>query len=289
MAEDRCSRAMGCDGVKCIWDASGKKCTKWCTAHAEKWVPSLISALDSVTDPQRSALFVIDKLIFENKHGAFVRGSKCDIHRLIEDMPLTSQDDVEAKEQEMVSISRLVSNGMMHVVSAKINICGLVGDVDQKTIEEWEGKYSTFKPHPKTKNVTVEKPVGTGEYVVISDKVSVMNREQTYKAVAAALSDPTVKGVCLFYEFKLLVEDVSLHEMCEAFDAVDPSGEKMYKSVSGCDGKAYLLNPEVAGGGAHLSLDCGTQVVHWHNMTYMLFSMPHAHEGWACVDLVMKW
>ena len=305
---DRCSRAMGCDGVRCIWDASKHKCAGWCKAHAEKWVPSLMAALDNVTDARHPALFTIDKLIFEGKKGAFIRGTKDNVQRLVVDQvpskPFT-KEDLESIEEEVSSTRDLLSDGKLNIQIAKLTICGLGGNPDEKVLEEWEThfthidllEFTKFKGYAK-RVITVERVSTMGmsanNYMVsmFDGKTEHITRDQASAVVSAALSDPRTKGTRLFFEFKMVIEGMSpqnIGDICSAFDVKDPSEIDMYKSVSGNGGRSYLIEPKMSGGGAHLSLDCGSFVVHWHTLAFLLFSLPRVGGGRASVDLVMNW
>lgn len=318
MTEDgeRCSKAMGCDGVRCIWDAGKQGCMKWCRAHAQKWVPSLMAALDGATTPIYPALFTVDKLIFENKKGAFVRGRREDIPSLIRDSQSSaaaspSAQDEGAMRDEIATTNSLLSDGKLHIVSAKFTICGLEGGPGEDVIADWESTisrvdlldFAKFRGFSK-RTLTVERsrdPLWSGEEYE-SDKnhvvrradgtVQHVTRNEAAAIAVAALSDPSTSGTRVFYEFKLIIDHMSPQDtadICEAFDTQDPTGVELYKSVSGNGGRSYVVEQKMSGGGASLSLDCGSFVVHWHSLAFLLLSLPSVRGGRAYVDLVMNW
>lgn len=303
---ERCSKAMGCDGVRCIWDAGKQKCTKWCRAHARKWVPSLLAALDNVTDPGFPALFTVDKLIFEGKNGAYLRGSKDNLYRLIVDEspanPFTTED-LKVIDEEVTSTSKLVSNGKLTICNAKLTVCGLAGNPSEEILSEWDSQFTymdileftKFKGfHKRVLSVQKANSEEKERYLtrMFSGVSEDLTRDKVIDLISTAMADPAIKGTRLLFEFKLVIQGMGSREsmdICSTFDVKDPSEVDMYKSVSSNSGRTYLMEPKMSGGGAHLSLDCGSFVVHWHTLGFLLFSVPSISGDCASVDLVMHW
>lgn len=303
MAEDdRCSRAMGCDGVKCIWDAHGKGCSRWCKAHAQKWVPSVIKALHCAVDGKMPAMFTVDKLLFENKNGAFLRGDRCTdtLRRLMRE---ASSEDPSALEGDVAETLKLLSSGRLVVQNAKVTVCGLCGKPPLELVTEWNNQFS----HADLLQFVSYK--GFSKKVTSVDKISLINgsnadymvrmpdgrtgyvkEDRAAGILENALADPCMDGTRLIFEFKFAIGDIPPQEMvgiCRSFDDKDPSGCDVYKSISGSAGRTHIIEPKVCGGGARFYLDCGEFVAGWHTMASLAFST--FANGSATGDLVMLW
>jgi anthranilate phosphoribosyltransferase len=113
------------------------------------------------------------------------------------------------------------------------------------------------------------------------------------KCLSDLLSDEHLNGTHLAFEFSMRIEGVSqqeLGDMLSTLDAEDPSGRAVVKCGTGGDARHYLFDScaNVSQGGAHLALDCGSFVAHWHSMASLMLSVQPA-ESRVCAHLVMLW
>lgn len=330
--ELKCEASMSCgvgsgDGIKCIWDAGKKGCKKWCRAHADKWVPNLLIALDRFRDDKASMLLTIDKLMFENKRGAFIRGSKQDIPKLLRDcaqqgvgdpnskMMATQRTDIEPKtiqytkedelaiQEEIKATETQLSPARIEFAEAKLTVCGLAGNPPEDVVSDWETQFThmdllefcNFRGYPK--RVISLNRGASGEYILRypNGETRSVDKKTAITVIATALSEPYIKGTRLLFEFKLGMGGMDKNEslaLMRSLETKDPSGELMFKSVNNSGNRSYMIEPKVTGGGAQLSLDCGTFVAHWHTLGYLVLTLPTAGlatSNRTSADLVMTW
>jgi hypothetical protein len=115
------------------------------------------------------------------------------------------------------------------------------------------------------------------------------------------MSDKTLKGARMMFCFDILTSAWDLKDVvsaCEAFDVKTPSGAHLFKCASGYGGRTFvyelgpsgcLVSQSCAGGGVHVSLDCGTFVAQWHTVAHMTASFPLVKDGRVTFKVVMLW
>lgn len=326
MQAPTCGEAMGCDGVKCIWEGGRRGCAKWCRAHAAKWIPSLLVAMKCAEDQTAPLAFSVDRLVYDGLRGLYIRSingkNKAEVaRRLVSD----DKDDKGTTEMEDAELAEMVSAGTVRAVSVTVTACGLYGNPPDSVVSEWESQYtpldllefSKFKGYPK-RLVRVGRStnkIQTGkdnEYLVMEPDGVYREGSSKYAhdCILAIMSDPGLKGSRLIFQFNLQISDIPAADntnACRVLDVPDASGKCSYRSVAGGVSRSYLMrhmtgsNPssssktgpaveeDIRQGGAHISLDCGKFVAHWHTLAEMSLTIDSVYGTRMTADAVLFW
>lgn len=308
--DERCEKAMGCDGEKCVWSASRHSCQSWCTRHASQWADRVTKAIKCAGDRRSPALLIFDRLSMSGQKGMLVRRGEKQILEVIPRLVDCGDPSGPIPPSEIAEmVTEYLSKSGISTMSLTVTACGLMGNPPQHVVDAWNSQYSCvdllefakWMGYPK-KSVSVSAfdankfmfRDANGTYKQIDEK-------QACAEITSLMSDHALKGARMMFCFDILTTAWDLKEMvsaCEAFDAKTPGGVNLFKNASGYGGRTFIYEPGVAcaaspqscaSGGVHVSLDCGSFVAQWHTVAHMTASFPMVRDGRATFKIVMLW
>lgn len=300
MDTNRCAGAMGCDGEKCMWAASRSSCQEWCAHHASAWAHQITAAIKAAGDHRFPAMLVVDRFSMVGQRGVFVR---CVDGKIADVIPKLVEGGLSPEDTSEIVTDHL-SRSAIGTMSMSVTACGLAGDPPQHVVDAWNAQYSCvdlieFAKWMGFSKKSVDVSLYDGNRFLFRNangEYSQVDEARAVSEMAALLSDRSLKGTRMMFSFNILTSAWDLGDIirtCEALDAKTPGGACLFRSASGYDGRTFVYEPGVsgcpAGGGVHVSLDCGMFVAQWHTLAHMSASFPIAKDGRVSFRVVMLW
>lgn len=282
-----CPRKMGGRGQQCPWAATSSGCADWCRGVASEWASRVVRCVRAASDPERPALLAVDRLNATGARGTFLRGGDpAAVMKLVYGASVSPSDIKECN-------IRYLSPHRLSGVSLNVTACGITSDAPDEVADAWGLQYSPidlleFAKWRGYAKRSVAVMHSEGDDFILRDcegKHSTVKAGEAAAAIAALMSDPSVKGARLMYSFQAATHGFTPREMSAMGASLDvkcPDGRCALQTASGYGGRTFYYDPEIANqneaateiGGAHVSLDCGDFVAQWHTLAHLGISLP---------------